>query len=86
MRQHVILRATNPLLNMDRVYEIWLDRGLFNKWTVLIAHGPFKGGLTQRTYVFESKTDAQGFIEKLIKQKCNSKKRIGEDYKVIYER
>lgn len=83
MAAHVILRATNPALNMDRIYEMWLDKGLMGKWTVLVAHGPSNGGLTQRVYTFDSKEEAQAYMDKTIKQKLNSKQRIGADYYVV---
>ncbi len=62
---------------------MWLDRGLMGKWIVIVAHGPYKGGMTQRTYTFDTREDAQMFIARIVKQKCNSEKRIGADYKVV---
>lgn len=82
---HIILRATNPSLNMDRIYELWLGKGLLGKWVVIVAHGPYKGGMTQRSYAFDNKQDAQMFIDKVVTAKLHSEKRIGQDYKVVHD-
>ena len=80
---HIVLRATNPDLNMDRVYEMWLDKGLMGKWIVIVAHGPYKGGMTQRVYTFDNKEEAQHYMDKMVKKKLHSEKRLGTDYYVV---
>jgi hypothetical protein len=81
---YIKLRATNPALNLDRAYEILFHRGLFNSWLITTAYGRYgqKGGQT-KTYLFDTKIQAESFIQKILKKRLNATKRIGCDYRFI---
>ena len=70
---------------MDRIYEMCLTKGLLGTWIVLVAHGPYKGGMTQRSYAFDTKQDAEMFINKVVAAKLHSEKRIGQDYRIVHD-
>ena len=78
---HLKLRATNPVINLDRSYEIVCQRGLFNSWLVTTAYGRYgqKRGQS-KTAIFDTKSQAQIFIDKVLKKRLNAKKRIGCNY------
>ena len=78
---YIKLRATNPAINLDRAYEILLQKGLFNFWLVTTAYGRYgqKGGQT-RTTLFDNELQAQHFIDKVLKKRLNATKRIGCNY------
>lgn len=38
---HLILRAIEPDTNVNRMYEIRRDKGLFESWLVIIAYGAY---------------------------------------------
>ncbi len=80
---HLILRATKPESNLNRVYEIWLDRGLFDSWLVLTAYGRYSGGTTQKNHSFYTLEEAQVFIDKVLNKRLNSQNRIGCNYELI---
>ena len=80
---HLILRAIRPESNLNRVYEIWLDRGLFESWLVLTAYGRYGGGTTQKNHSFSTLEDARAFIDKTLSKRLKAEKRIGCDYKIV---
>lgn len=49
---HLILRAVKPETNVNRVYEIHVDKGLFNSWLVIIGYGRHGGGACHKIYSF----------------------------------
>jgi hypothetical protein len=66
--------------NINRVYEILVQKGLFNSYTVLIAWGRLNVYLKQKVVSFDSFEDAMAFAEKKIHKRLNSQKRIGVNY------
>jgi len=80
---HLILRAIKPETNVNRVYEIRLDRGLFESWLVIIAYGRYGGGACQKIHSFFTVEDARKFVQKTLKKRVNSQKRIGCYYKIV---
>lgn len=38
---HTLLRAVKPELNVNRSYTIYVNRGLFGSWVVMIAYGRY---------------------------------------------
>ena len=78
------LRATNPIINLDRRYEIFCQKGLFNSWLVTTAYGRYgnKGGST-KTVIFDTEPQAQIFIDKVLKKRLNATKRIGCNYEIL---
>ena len=80
---HLILRAIKPESNLNRVYEIWLDKGLLSSWLVLVAYGRHESGITQKNYSFSTIEEAKAFIDKTLSKRLKAKKRIGCDYKIV---
>ena len=80
---HLILRAIEPDTNVNRMYEIRIDRGLFNSWLVIIGYGRYGGGACQRIYSFFDMKEATAFVHKKLKKRFQSHKRIGCYYKII---
>lgn len=80
---HLILRAIKPETNVNRVYEIRLDKGLFNSWLVIIGYGRYKGGSCQKIYSFFSLKKVEAFVDKTLKKRFQSYKRIKCNYKII---
>lgn len=80
---HLILRAIKPETNVNRVYEIRVDRGLFNSWLVIIAYGRYRGGACQKIHSFFNIEDVKKFVQKTLKKRVNSQKRIGCYYKIV---
>ena len=77
---YIKLRAINPDRNVDRVYEILFQRGLFNSYLVIIGYGRYgKNGRT-KTYVFGDEPQAKKFITKTLKKRLNAQARIGCNY------
>lgn len=66
--------------NINRVYEILVQKGLFNSYTVLIAWGRLNLYLKQKVVSFDSFEDAMAFAEKKINKRLTSQKRIGVNY------
>ena len=83
MSLQLILRAIKPETNVNRVYEIRVDRGLFNSWLVITAYGRYRGGTCQKTHSFFSLEEARTFVQKTLKKRFQSQKRIGCCYKII---
>ena len=80
---HLILRAIKPETNVNRVYEICVDRGLFNSWLVIIAYGRYGRGACQKIHSFFTMEDAKKFVQKTLKKRFSSQKRIGCYYKIV---
>ena len=78
---YIKLRATNPTTNLDRAYEILLQKGLFDIWLVTTAYGRYgqKGGQT-KTALFDTQSQAELFISTILKKRLNATKRIGCNY------
>ncbi len=83
MRLQLILRAIKPETNVNRVYEIRIDKGLFNSWLVLIGYERYGGGSRQKIYSFFNVMEAKAFVQKNLKKRFQSHKRIGCDYKIV---
>jgi len=80
---HLILRAINPEANVNRVYELRMDKGLFNSWLVIIGYGCYGGGACQKIYSFFDIEEAKVFVKKKLKKRFQSHKRIGCYYKIV---
>lgn len=80
---HLILRAIKPETNVNRVYEIFVDKGLFDCWMVILAYGRYGGGTVQKSHSFFSIEEAKHFIDKILNKRFKANKRIGCNYKVI---
>ena len=80
---HLILRARQPEININRVYELRVDRGLFNSWLVIIAYGRYGVGLSQRIHSFFTLEEAKTFVNKTLKKRSKAEKRIGCSYHLI---
>ena len=79
-----ILKAVKPEANINRVYEIYLNKGLFEYWVVTTANGRYGAGRgRQRNYSFHKIEQAQDFIHKTLKKRYAAKKRIGCNYELI---
>ena len=68
---------------MNRVYEIRLDRGLFESWLVFTAYGRHGAGAHQKIHSFLTLEDARKFVQKTLKKRFQSHKRIGCCYKIV---
>lgn len=80
---HLILRARKPETNVNRVYELRLDKGLFNSWLVIIAYGRYGVGLSQKINSFFTLEEAKTFVNKTLKKRSKAEKRIGCSYHLI---
>jgi hypothetical protein len=80
---HLILRARQPEININRVYELRVDRGLFNSWLVIIAYGRYGGGFSQKIHSFFTLEEAKTFVNKTLKKRSKAEKRIGCSYHLI---
>jgi hypothetical protein len=80
---HLILRAVRPEININRVYELRLDKGLFNSWLVIIAYGRYGGGFSQKINSFFTLEEAKAFVNKTLKKRAKAEKRIGCSYNLI---
>lgn len=80
---YLILHAIEPKSNLNRVYEVWLDRGLFGSWLVLIAYGRYAGGTTQQNHSFSRLEEAKAFVDKTLIKRLKSEKRIGCNYNIV---
>ena len=79
----LILRAEKQELNINRVYEIYLNKGLFDSWVVITAFGRYGAGSQQKVSGFILLEEAKKFISKILKKRLNAKARIGCNYKII---
>jgi len=80
---HLVLRAVKPETNVNRVYEIRINKGLFDSWLVIIGYGRYGGGTCQKIYSFFNELDATAFVHKNLKKRFQSHKRIGCYYKIV---
>lgn len=80
-----VLRATNPERTIDRAYEIWSGKGLFNCWSVIIGYGRQGRGGSQRVYSFQTQEEMTNFVSKTLKKRFQSHKRIGCSYEVVHQ-
>ena len=79
----IILRAEKQELNINRVYEVHLNKGLFDSWVVITAFGRYGYGAQQRIYSFFVLDEAKEFIRMIMKKRFNAEKRVGCNYKII---
>ena len=79
------LRATNPSKNLYRWYSLHLCQDLFGTWLLITQWGRrgFKGQGKQ--YAFEDEERAQKELQRLLKKRLNSHKRIGCNYVIFSE-
>ena len=77
-----VLRACLPEKNINRVYEVFLNKGLFESWIVMTAYGRFGSGTHQKIYSFMVLDDAKKFVRKILKKRLNAEKRVGCNYTV----
>lgn len=84
MNYYVKLRAQDPDKNLDRSYEILLQKGLFNSWTLIVAFGRYgRKSCHSRIYSFANSQEANIFMNKTLKKRLNSFTRIGCNYHLI---
>lgn len=74
------LRARSIALNIDRVYEVAILKGLFNSVCVIIGWGRFGSKGQSKIVSFETWDEAEVFVQKKIKKRLGSEKRIGVAY------
>jgi hypothetical protein len=82
----LVLRAVKPELNINRSYTIYLNKGLFESWVVMIAYGRYNVRGQQKNYPFFSIEDAKSFIKKTIHKRLRSEKRIGCNYTIVCQK
>ena len=80
---NVVLRAVKPETNVNRVYEIYISKGLFNSWVVMTAYGRYGAGSNQKIHSFFSLEEAKAFVNKILKKRFNAEKRIGCNYSLV---
>lgn len=83
MRGVIKLRARSIDLSIDRVYEVAIVNGLFNSVCVIIGWGRYKSKGQSKVFSFENWQEAEKFVQKKIKKRLGSEKRIGVAYKYI---
>jgi predicted DNA-binding WGR domain protein len=74
------LRAQSIDSNINRVYEIAIIKGLFNSVCVIIGWGRFGSKGQSKVVPFETWDEAEVFVQKKIKKRLGSEKRIGVAY------
>ena len=79
----LVLRAVKPEKNINRVYEILLNKGLFDNWIVLTAYGRYGAGAQQKVYSFRALDEANEFISRILKKRFTAEKRAGCNYALI---
>jgi hypothetical protein len=79
----IILRAEKHEKNINRVYEVYLSKGLLASWIVMTAFGRFGAGSQQKVYSFSALEEAKEFITKILKKRFTAEKRVGCNYKLI---
>lgn len=82
----LILHAEKPEKNINRVYEILLNKGLFNSWVVMTGYGRYGAGSQQKIYSFFALEEAKKFIHKILKKRFNAEKRVGCNYSLVKRR
>ena len=83
MNLQLILRAIRPETNVNRVYKIRIDKGLFNSWLVITAYGCYGKGACQKIHSFLNKEEARAYAGKTLRKRFQSHKRIGCCYKIV---
>jgi hypothetical protein len=73
----VTLRAEKPDMNVNRVYEIHLSKGLFKSLVVMTAFGWYGAGSHQKVHSFFVLEEAKDFIAKILKKRFHAEKRVG---------
>ncbi len=79
----IILRAEQPEMNVNRVYEVHLNKGLFNSWVVMTAYGRYGAGSQQKVHSFFLLEEAKEFISKILRKRFHAQKRIGCNYQIV---
>ena len=80
---NLVLRAIRPEINVNRVYQIRVDKGLFSCWLVFTAYGRYGGGAHQKVHSFYTLQDARIFVDKTLKKRFKAEKRIGCNYELV---
>ena len=80
---NLTLRAEKPELNLNRVYQIRVEKGLFGSWCVLTAYGRYGGGSHQKIHSFFTLQEAKAFVRTTLKKRSQAEKRIGCSYRLI---
>jgi hypothetical protein len=80
---NLVLRAVKPEINVNRVYEIYVSKGLLNSWIVMTAYGRYGSGSHQKIYSFFSLEEAKVFVNKILRKRFNAEKRVGCNYSLI---
>lgn len=74
------LRAIYPEKNINRDYEIRIDKVFFGLWSVTTAYGRRHQKGMLRNYIFETYEEAKKFFDKTLNKRLNAKNRIGCNY------
>ena len=82
----LVLRAVKPELNVNRAYTIYLNKGLFGSWVVMIAYGRYNVRGQQKNYPFFSLQDSKKFIKKTLSKRLKAEKRIGCNYSIVHQK
>jgi predicted DNA-binding WGR domain protein len=82
----VMLRATNPELNVDRSWVCRIERDLFGEWVVSVTFG--RAGTHGRTIrrMVPDDAAADRFLTVALKRRRGSQRRCGAIYRVIEAR
>jgi hypothetical protein len=80
-----VFRATKEDLNLDRSYELYMCKGLFDSWLVITAYGRYGAGQGARPSIqsFFELEEAKKCVKKIIKKRLHAMKRIGCNYEII---
>lgn len=82
---YVKLHAINHENNVNRTYEMILDKGLFNTFVVLVGWGRYNTTGKQVAHSFDTQEEAQAFISKKLHKRQNATSRIGCNYEIVYQ-
>lgn len=82
---YIKLHAINPKNNVNRTYEIILEKGLFNSFIVLVGWGRYNKGGQQAIYSFDNEDEAVSFIHQKIHKRLHAHPRIGCNYEIVYQ-
>jgi hypothetical protein len=80
---YIILRAARPEFGHDRGYQIKLGIDLFNQWFVTVSFGRYKTLGTNQTKYFNTRKEAYQFIDRSLKRRLSSPRRIGCPYQMV---
>lgn len=82
---YTYLKASNPLLNVNRWYSLTIMKDLFGDWLLITQWGRqgFKGQFKQ--YAFKEESALHKAFQSTLKKRLTSHKRIGCNYEIVKE-